>query len=285
MTETAIAPAPEETRSALERLRTAKGFIFDMDGVLYRGQQQLPGVVDLINALVIRDIPYRLATNNSMATPEMYVEKLGKMGIETEASAILTSATATRLYLIDNTKPGDKIFVIGMPALSDQLFIDVEYVKATDEDTDIAAVVIGLDLEFTYAKLKRGNAAIRNGAKYIATNADATLPTEEGLVPGAGSIVRSLQTASGVDPVMIGKPEPTTLLMSAKDMGVEPADCVMIGDRLDTDILAGQRAGALTALVLTGVSTRDEIATAEALPDLVFSDLTAMLAVLEGDGA
>jgi 4-nitrophenyl phosphatase len=284
MAETATAPAKEST-SALDRLRNAKGFIFDMDGVLYRGNHQLPGVVDLINALVIRDIPYMLATNNSMSTPEMYVEKLGKMGIETEPSSILTSATATRLSLIETTKPGDKIYVIGMPALSDQLFIDVEYVKAGDEDTDIAAVVVGLDLEFTYAKLKRGNAAIRSGAAFVATNADATLPTEEGLVPGAGSVVAALQTASGVKPLMIGKPEPTTILMSAKAMGLEPSQCVMIGDRLDTDIVAGARAGTLTALVLTGVSTRDEIAIAEALPDLVFSDLTAMLAVLEGDGA
>lgn len=284
MAETATAPAKEST-SALDRLRSAKGFIFDMDGVLYRGNHQLPGVVDLINALVIRDIPYMLATNNSMSTPEMYVEKLGKMGIDTEPKSILTSATATRLHLIETTKPGEKIYVIGMPALSDQLFIDVEYVKAEDDDADIASVVIGLDLEFTYAKLKRGNAAIRNGAAFVATNADATLPTEEGLVPGAGSVVAALQTASGVAPVMIGKPEPTTILMSAKAMGLEPSECIMIGDRLDTDILAGSRAGTLTALVLTGVSTREEIATAEALPDLVFSDLTALLAVLEGDGA
>jgi 4-nitrophenyl phosphatase len=284
MAETATAPAKEST-SALDQLRSAKGFVFDMDGVLYRGNQQLPGVVDLINALAIRDIPYMLATNNSMATPAMYVEKLGKMGIDTEPSSILTSATATRLHLIETRKPGDKIYVIGMPALSDQLFIDAEYMKAEDDDIDIAAVVIGLDLEFTYAKLKRGNAAIRNGAAFVATNADATLPTEEGLVPGAGSIIASLRTASGVEPVMIGKPEPTTILMAAKSMGLEPSDCVMIGDRLDTDIVAGARAGTLTALVLTGVSTRDEIATAEALPDLVFSDLTALLAVLEGDGA
>jgi 4-nitrophenyl phosphatase len=284
MAEAATAPAKESV-TALDRLRSAKGFIFDMDGVLYRGNHQLPGVVDLINALVIRDIPYMLATNNSMSTPEMYVEKLGKMGIETEPASILTSATATRINLMETTKPGDKIFVIGMPALSDQLFIDVEYVRAGDEDEDIAAVVMGLDLEFTYAKLKRGNRAIRAGAAFVATNADATLPTEEGLVPGAGSVVSAMQTASGVKPVMIGKPEPTTIMMSAKAMGLEPSDCVMIGDRLDTDILAGSRAGTLTALVLTGVSTRDEIATAEALPDLVFSDLTALLAVLEGDGA
>ncbi|MGH2551475.1 MAG: hypothetical protein ACRDHN_18965, partial [Thermomicrobiales bacterium] len=118
MAEAATAPAKESV-TALDRLRSAKGFIFDMDGVLYRGDHQLPGVVDLINALAIRDIPYMLATNNSMSTPEMYVEKLGKMGIETEPASILTSATATRINLMETTKAGDKIFVIGMPALSD----------------------------------------------------------------------------------------------------------------------------------------------------------------------
>jgi 4-nitrophenyl phosphatase len=271
--------------SALERLRAASGFVFDMDGVLYRGEQQLPGVVDLINALTIRDLPYMLATNNSMATPATYVAKLAKMGIETRPEHILTSATATQVYLKEHMPAGAKVFVIGMPALSDQLFDHVDYVRAETADDDTAAVVVGLDLEFTYAKLKAGNRAIRNGARFIATNADATLPTEEGLVPGAGSIVASLATASGVHPIMIGKPEPTTLLMSARFMGLEPSQCVMIGDRLDTDILAGSRAGMLTALVLTGVSTRAEIATAEALPDLVFTDLTALLAAMTGEPA
>jgi 4-nitrophenyl phosphatase len=269
--------------SALERLRAAQGFVFDMDGVLYRGEQQLPGVIDLINALTIRDIPYMLATNNSMATPAMYVAKLATMGIDTQPEHILTSATATEMYLKEHLPDGAKVYVIGMPALSEQLFRDASYVKTESADDDTAAVVVGLDQEFTYAKLKAGNRAIRNGARFIATNADATLPTEEGLVPGAGSIVSSLATASGVHPILIGKPEPTTLLMSARFMGLEPTHCVMVGDRLDTDILAGSRAGMLTALVLTGVSTRAEIATAEALPDLVFTDLTAMLAAITGD--
>jgi 4-nitrophenyl phosphatase len=144
-------------------------------------------------------------------------------------------------------------------------------------------VVIGLDLDFTYAKLKAGTKAIHNGAAFVATNTDATLPTEEGLVPGAGSIVSALRTASGQTPVTIGKPEPTTLIMSARSMNLDPSDCVMIGDRLDTDILAGARAGMLTALVLTGVSTRAEIPAAEVLPDLVFTDLTALLAAFTSD--
>src|SRR6478752_2668980 len=109
-------------RNALERLRAARGFVFDMDGVLYRGDHQLPGVVDLINALVIRDIPYMLATNNSMATPAMYVAKLAGMGIETEPEHILTSATATRIYLDQHLSNDAGIYVVGMPPLRDQLF-------------------------------------------------------------------------------------------------------------------------------------------------------------------
>jgi len=284
MTEGIVEPAPMVT-SALERLREAKGFVFDMDGVLYRGEQILPGVIDLINALTIRDIPYMLATNNSMATPAMYVAKLAKMGIETQPEHILTSSTATQLYLKEHLPAGSKLFVIGMPALSEQLLSDGDFVAAEAGDDDIAAVVMGLDLEFTYAKLKAGNRAIRNGARFIATNADATLPTEEGLVPGAGSIISAMATATGVHPVLIGKPEPTTLLSSARFMGLEPTHCVMVGDRLDTDILAGSRAGMLTALVLTGVSARADIASAEALPDLVFTDLTALLATMTGESA
>ena len=271
--------------SAVERLRRARGFIFDMDGVLYRGDLQLPGVIDLINALEIREIPYMLATNNSMATPESYVRKLAKMGIETRPESILTSATATRDYLNENLPAGSKIFVIGMPALAEQLFERSPHTQVDVPAEDTAAVVMGLDVDFTYAKLKAGAMAVRNGARFIATNTDATLPTEEGLVPGAGSIVSALRTASGQTPTVIGKPEPTTLLMSAKTMNLDPADCVMIGDRLDTDILAGARAGMLTAMVLTGVSTRADIASAEALPDLVFTDLTALLAAFTGDPA
>lgn len=269
-------------KNALDRLRAAKGFVFDMDGVLYRGDHQLPGVVDLINALVIRDIPYMLATNNSMATPAMYVAKLAKMGIDTQPEHILTSATATRVYIDEHLSDDAGVYVVGMPPLRDQLF-NGSNKQFSEGDPAIEAVVVGLDLEFTYAKLKTANRAIRSGAAFIATNTDATLPTEEGLVPGAGSVIAAIQTASGVKPVIIGKPEPTTLHMSAKKMGLSPADCVMIGDRLDTDILAGARAGMLSSLVLTGVSTREDIAKSDVLPDLVFSDLTALLASFTGE--
>jgi HAD superfamily hydrolase (TIGR01457 family) len=270
--------------NARRRLRTAKAFNFDMDGVLYRGDEALPGVSDLLNALTLREIGYMLATNNSMATAAEYVEKLGRMNIEVAEESILTSAMATRDYLLETLPADAGIFVIGMPALRTQLFRDTDFraIQYGEETPD--AVVVGLDKTFTYEKLLMANQAIRAGARFVATNADATLPTEAGLVPGCGSIVAAISTASGQIPTVIGKPEPLLLQMASERLGVNATDSVMIGDRLDTDIIAGARAGMLTVLVLTGVSTRNEIAEAPVLPDLVFTDLNALMeAMTVGD--
>ncbi len=266
--------------NAQQRLRQAQAFVFDMDGVLYRGGDVLPGVVDLLNALEIRQRPYMLATNNSMATPSDYQAKLEAMGIEVPAERVLTAGTATRDYLRESLPENAAIFAVGMPALREQLFSQTGFrpVQYGEEQPD--AVVVGLDLAFTYDKLKSATQAIRNGALFVATNADATLPTENGLVPGAGSIVAAIATASGREPTIIGKPSPQILEKAAQHMGAHPRNVVMIGDRLDTDILAGHRAGMLTLLVLTGVSTREEIAESPVLPDLVFTDLRSVLEAL-----
>jgi 4-nitrophenyl phosphatase len=170
-----------------------------------------------------------------------------------------------------------------MPGLREQLFDGTSFHPVQYGEERPAAVVIGLDFGFTYDKLKAGFDALQQGALFIATNADTTLPTETGLVPGAGSIVAALAAASGQQPVVIGKPQTPMLEMAMLRMGVKPEETVMIGDRLDTDILAGERAGLLTVLVLTGVSTRDDLATAEALPDLVVSDLPSLVEALTGE--
>jgi 4-nitrophenyl phosphatase len=285
-TETRIFPTPSPRvattaeQSARAWLRAARAFVFDMDGVLYRGDAPLAGVNDLLNALTLRDRRYMLATNNSMATPADYVQKLARIGIAVPATAILTSAMATRDYLLGSLPPQAGIFVIGMPALREQLFQESPFHPVQYGEEVPAAVVVGLDKTFTYEKLSMANAAIRAGARFVATNGDATLPTEQGLVPGCGSLVAAIATASGKKPTVIGKPEPLILQMALDRLGVEPSAAVMIGDRLDTDIIAGARAGMLSVLVLTGVSTREEIASAEVLPDLVFTDLNALLEAL-----
>jgi 4-nitrophenyl phosphatase len=240
-------------------------------------------VRELLDALILRERAFMLATNNSMSTPEAYETKLAAMGIEVPASAVLTSALATRDYLLRTLPDGGGIFVIGMPALREQLFAGTTFHAVQYAEEQPEAVVIGLDLSFTYDKLKAGHEALQRGARFVATNADSTLPTETGLVPGAGSIVAALAAASGQTPVVIGKPETPLLETAMARMGTEPHETVMIGDRLDTDILAGARAGTQTVLVLTGVSTREDLALAEALPDAIVTDLPALVAALTSE--
>lgn len=266
-------------------LRDAKAFIFDMDGVLYRGRSPLPGVADLFNALTLRGVPFLLATNNSMATPASYVLRMAEMGVEVAETRIQTSATATRDYLLGEIDATSRILIVGMPALAEQILTGTSFQQATDDPAEhIDAVVVGLDLEFTYAKLRRASDAIRDGAKYVATNADATLPHETGMQPGAGSIVAAISTASGKFPIVVGKPETLMMLKGIEQLGVRPEEAMMVGDRLDTDILSGNRAGLKTALVLTGVSQRPDLAGAEVLPDYVFADLPALTQALIGPG-
>lgn len=273
----------EGTPDAWRRLRSSKAFVFDMDGVLYRGDRLLGGVQAALDAIAVRGHRSMLATNNSTATPASYVTKLAAMGIEVPEESILTSGVATRDYLIETLEPGGGLFVVGMPGLRAQLFDGSPFHPVQYGEEQPAAVVVGLDFAFDYAKLKAANEAIRAGALFVATNTDATLPTEDGLVPGAGSIVAAVQVASGQAPIAIGKPETPLMVQALERMGASPEETVMIGDRLDTDVLAGARAGMLTVLVLTGVSTRDDVAAAPAAPDIILSDLTAFVDALASE--
>jgi 4-nitrophenyl phosphatase len=266
---------------AIERLNSAKAWIFDMDGVLYRGNAPLPGTIDLFATLQLRNIPFRLATNNSTLTPGQYVRKLETMDLEVPAEWIVTSGVATREYLLTRFPKGSPIYVVGEPALFEQLFLTDDLVQANGTNLQAAAVVAGLDRKFTYDKLSEAHNQIQHGAAFIATNSDVTLPTEHGLEPGCGSIIAAIAASTGVTPAIVGKPETLLFDMISRQLDVRPSDIVSVGDRLDTDIVAGSRAGTLALLVLTGVSTRADIAGAEARPDLVFTDLNAVLAAIQ----
>ncbi len=280
MTDVVSSSSTTQSHSALQNVRA---FIFDMDGVLYRGKSPLPGVADLFNALTLRGIQFLLATNNSMAVPATYVKRMAEMGVEVDETMIQTSSTATRDFLKDDLAEGAIILPVGMPALSETLFSGTGFRSAFDHlDEPVDAVVVGLDLEFTYEKLRLASDAVRAGAKYVATNADATLPHETGMQPGAGSVVAAISAASGRTPIVVGKPQTLMMLKGVEQLGVQPEEAVMVGDRLDTDIVSGHRAGLKTALVLTGVSQREDLATAEVLPDFIFADLPALLQALVG---
>jgi 4-nitrophenyl phosphatase len=275
----------QEPETVFRKLRDVKAFIFDMDGVLYRGAAPLPGVADLFNALSIRGIGYLLATNNSMATPATYVTRMATMGVTVGASHIQTSATATRDFLKGVLPADAKVHTVGMPALPEQIFDGTGWTRVEGDGSEhVDAVVVGLDLEFTYEKLKIASQYIRSGARFIATNADGTLPIENGVQPGAGSIVAAIAAATSVRPTVVGKPQTLMMTTGAEILGVLPNEVCMVGDRLDTDIAAGHHAGLLTALVLTGVAQREDLASADVLPDYVFADLPALLTAIVGHG-
>jgi 4-nitrophenyl phosphatase len=245
--------------------------IIDMDGVLYRGDMPMPCLPEFFAFLRERSIRFILATNNSTRTPQEYVEKLRRMGVEVSPSEILVSGQATARFLMREYPRGTRVHVFGMPSLK-QALTDEGFVLADD---NVPLVVASMDREVTYEKLKRATLLIRGGARFIATNLDPTNPAEEGLLPGTGSMIAALETASGVRPTAIGKPNPVMYELAMEQMGARPETTAAIGDRADTDILGGKRAGLTTICVLSGSSDRAEAEAFEA--DMIFDDIAHLL--------
>ncbi|WP_029214542.1 HAD-IIA family hydrolase [Kallotenue papyrolyticum] len=262
------------TPPATALLATIRSVLFDMDGVLYRGAEPLPGVNELLAFLRQQGIAYACITNNATRTPAQIAAALQTMGIGIGAEQILTSALATNFTLRAAAPRGTPVYAIGMAGLTEPLFGDGYFIP---EETTPRYVVVGLDLELTYTKLRTAALAIRRGATFIGTNPDRTLPMPEGLAPGAGSILAALEAATDRKPMIIGKPERAMFEAALALLRAEAATTLMVGDRYETDILGGAGAGLKTALVLTGVSTRDEALAAPLPPDLIVEDLPTLL--------
>ncbi len=245
--------------------------IIDMDGVLYLGDKPMRCLREFILFLRERHIRFILATNNSTRTPQAYVDKLAGMGVTISPEEILVSGQATARFLRREYLRGTRVHVFGMPSLK-QAMTEEGFVLA---DENVQLVVASMDREVTYDKLKRATLLIRGGARFIATNLDPTNPSEEGLLPGTGSMIVALEAASGVKAQAIGKPEPTMYQLAMEQMGARPETTAAIGDRVDTDILGGKRAGLITICVLSGSSNRLE---AEAMgTDMIFDDIEHLL--------
>jgi len=258
-------------------LLTLKHLVIDLDGVLYVGQEVIPGAARFIAFLRMQNLGFVLATNNSTRTPRQYVDKLTLMGIDVRPGEVLTSAQATAGYLVTVAPRGSRVFVVGMDglraALQDAGFCLVE------EDADF--VVAGMDFTICFERLAAATLQIRAGARFIGTNPDRTFPSEQGIIPGCGSLLAFLETATGVSPTIIGKPQTAMLEQALRLMEAAPAHTAMIGDRLETDILAGRRAGLSTLLMMSGVTDPGMLATSEIQPDLVFRDLGELCEVWE----
>jgi len=253
--------------------------LVDLDGVVYHGDTVVPGAPPFFRYLRLRGIPFLLTTNNSTLGPRQYVEKLAAMDIEVAESEVLGSADATASYLAQQAPLGTRVYVIGEAGLKNS----IEAAGFVLAEADVRYVVVGLDRDLTYRKLTQAVRLVRAGATFIGPNPDTTLPTDDGVIPGAGSFQAAITAASGVKPLIIGKPEPTMLLIGCERLGLTPAETAIIGDRLDTDIVGGARAGLQTLLVLTGVSTLADIERSDVKPDHVFDDLPGLQTAIEAD--
>ncbi len=258
------------------------GIIFDMDGVIYRGNTPIEGAKEVIDYLKSRNIPFVFLTNNSTKNAKMYRKKLLALGIDVEEEQVITSGYATARYLQKHFKKGN-VFVIGGKGLVEEInnigweIISVE--DAKERWREVEYVVVGLDTKLTYEKLKYGTLAIRNGAEFIGTNPDTTYPGEEGILPGAGSILAALKASTDVEPLVIGKPnEPVFEIVKEK---LTADEIWVVGDRLDTDIAFAKRIGAKAIMVLTGVSTLEDIKESEIKPDLVLPSIKEFLEYLK----
>ena len=238
----------------MEQLRNAKGFICDMDGVIYHGNKILPGVKEFVEWLYRENKQFLFLTNNSGKTPKELQEKLARMGLDVDEHHFYTSALATAEF-ISRQSPGAHAFVIGEPGLYNAL-----YEKGiTLDDTNPDYVVIGESPNYNYDNICKAVQLVQKGARLIGTNYDLTGPTEQGIMPACRAFVKPIELVTGKEAYYIGKPNPLMMRTGLNMLGVHSSEAVMIGDRMDTDIVTGIESGLDTVLVLSGVSTRETV--------------------------
>lgn len=235
----------------LDKLREKKGFICDMDGVIYHGNKLLDGVKEFVEWLYANNKHFLFLTNSSERSRTELKQKLARMGLDVDESHFYTSALATAKF-IKSQSPGASAYVIGAPGLYNALY--EEGITVNDVNPDY--VIIGECRTYNYESLERALYHVLHGAKLIGTNPDLTGPTENGIAPACKSLVAPVELSSGKSAYFIGKPNPLMMRTGLKLLGVHSAEAVMIGDRMDTDIIAGIETGLDTVLVLTGCSTR-----------------------------
>jgi len=256
--------------------RQLRAVLLDMDGVLWRGSQIIPGAPEFIRFLHDRHIVVGLASNNSSRAPAEAAERCRRAGIEVDVEHIIWSGIVTADEMARTYPSGTPIYVVGSPTLIG--ILDERGYPMVADPKEVRVVIVGYDSSVNYQKLTIGLRCLLNGADFIGTNADPTFPATDGLAPGAGSLIAALETASGRKARIMGKPAAAMFRAALARLGTEAAHTLMIGDRLDTDILGAQQAGLPAALVLTGVTTRAELdAPGQSIkPDGVFDDLIAL---------
>jgi NagD protein len=252
------------------------GFLIDMDGVLYRGPELIPGADRFVRGLRDHDIPFRFLTNNSQRTRRDVVTRLTRMGLDVEEEHVFTSAMATARFLALQ-KPGGTAYVIGEGGLLTALH--QHGYAVVDHDPDY--VVVGEGRTFNLELVEAAVRMILAGAKLIATNLDPNCPTQNGLRPGCGAMVAMLETATGVRAFSVGKPSPVMMRAARKELGLSTDETTMIGDTMETDILGGVQLGFHTVLVLSGGTRSGDLPRYAYRPEVVVESLAELADLMD----
>ncbi|GEL07797.1 TIGR01457 family HAD-type hydrolase [Salisediminibacterium halotolerans] len=245
-----------------------QGYLIDLDGTMYRGEETIDAAAKFVERLNEKNIPHLFVTNNSSRTPEQVAEKLSAMNIPATAKDVFTTSMATANYIYDQFGTAS-VYMIGEEGLS-QALKDKGMKLST---TQPKAVVIGIDRAINYEKLSNACLAVRAGAAFISTNADVAIPSEEGLLPGNGSITSVVSVSTGRSPQFIGKPESVIVDQALDVLGTDRSETLMVGDNYDTDIMAGINAEMDTLLVHTGVTSPRELQEKAVQPTYVRTSL------------
>ena len=250
----------------LEILRNKQGYISDMDGVIYHGNCILPGVKEFVDWLYKEDKPFLFLTNSSERSPRELRQKLSRLGLDVDESHFYTSALATAKFLAEQA-PGCSAYVIGAPGLVNALYD----VGITMNDVNPDYVVVGETDSYNYNMIIKAVQLVNKGARLVGTNPDMTGPSELGIIPACQALVAPIALSTGKTPYYVGKPNPLMMRTGLKMLNVHSADAVMIGDRMDTDIVAGMESGLMTALVLSGVTSLDNINVFSYRPSIILN--------------
>jgi len=258
-----------------------KALILDMDGIIWRDETPIGDLPEIFAAIRQRGIKFIFATNNSTKTPAQYLEKLNALGVDVEPWQVITSSIAAAQLLKRDFPAGGRIFVIGEEGVKSALH-EAGFEISTIENAEKSdAVIFGLDRHVNFAKMREATLLVRRGVPFYATNADKTFPTPRGEIPGSGAWIAVIVTATGVEPICAGKPFPFMIDLCLNRLGTSREETLVVGDRYETDILAGQAAGCPTALVLSGVSAEKDSGMWNPPPTRIAADLSALIRSLE----
>jgi 4-nitrophenyl phosphatase len=273
----------QDDRGAARILRPIRALISDLDGTLAMGRRPMPGLLSLLQALERRGVALTVVTNNTVRTPEEYRRRLAHAGAPLAPGQVLTASEATAAYLRAELPPASAVFVVGEAGLREAL-AGAGFRLIDDGAQPVAAVVVGGDRAVSHDKLKHAIRHVRAGARFIGSNPDVLVPTEDGPAPEAGVLLAAIRAGAGVAPTVIGKPERPLFDLALRRMGVAPEHAAVLGDRLDTDILGGQRLGLTTIFVTTGADAAAAVHAKGIRPDLQVDSLQALADLWEAAG-